>query len=92
MIDLVSHTTYVVYVNFIHKWLDLQFKVDSERLIFGETFHGTSLLKASNDLDSDFHMILQCPSIDSCGNIEITVDYPHVVKAVIPTNCLQLSS
>ena len=26
---LTSHTTYVVYVNFIHKWRDLQFKVDS---------------------------------------------------------------
>ena len=25
IIDLVSHTTYVVCVNFIHKWLDLQF-------------------------------------------------------------------
>ena len=31
-IDLVSHTIYVVCVNFIHKWWDLQFKVDSERL------------------------------------------------------------
>ena len=31
IIDLVSHTTYVVCVNFIHKWRDLQFKVDSER-------------------------------------------------------------
>ena len=26
-------------VNFIHKWRDLQFKVDSERQIFWETFH-----------------------------------------------------
>ena len=25
IIDLVSHTTYVVCVNFIHKWRDLQF-------------------------------------------------------------------
>ena len=33
MIDLVSHTIYVVCVNFIHKWRDLQFKVDSERQI-----------------------------------------------------------
>ena len=31
---LVSHTTYVVCVNFIHKWQDLQFKVDSERQIW----------------------------------------------------------
>ena len=34
IIDLVSHTTYVVCVNFIHKWRDLQFKVDSELQIF----------------------------------------------------------
>ena len=30
IIDLVSHNTYVVCVNFIHKWQELQFKVDSE--------------------------------------------------------------
>ena len=34
IIDLVSPTTYVVCVNFIHKWRDLQFKVDSERQLF----------------------------------------------------------
>ena len=39
IIDLISHTTYVVFVNFIHKWRDLQFEVDSERQIFWETFH-----------------------------------------------------
>ena len=39
IIDLVSHATYVVCVNFIHQWRDLQFKVDSERQIFWETFH-----------------------------------------------------
>ena len=43
IIDLVSHTTYVVCVNFIHKWRDLLFKVDSERQIFWETFHGNFL-------------------------------------------------
>ena len=32
--DLVSHTTYIVCVNFIHKCWELQFKVDSERQIF----------------------------------------------------------
>ena len=31
IIGRVSHITYVVCVNFIHKWRDLQFKVDSER-------------------------------------------------------------
>ena len=40
IIDLVSRTTYVMCVNFIHKWRDLQFKVDSEWHIFWETFHG----------------------------------------------------
>ena len=34
IIDLVPHITYVVCVNLIHKWQDLQFKVDSERQIF----------------------------------------------------------
>ena len=36
--DLVSYTTYVVCVNFIQEWRDLQFKVDSKRQIFWETF------------------------------------------------------
>ena len=36
--DLASHTIYVVCINFIHEWRDLQFKVDSERQIFWETF------------------------------------------------------
>ena len=30
IIDQVSHTTYVVCDNFVHKWQYLQFKVDSE--------------------------------------------------------------
>ena len=38
IIDLVSHITYVVCVNFIHKRRDLQFKVDSERQIFLRNF------------------------------------------------------
>ena len=40
IIDLISHTAYVVCVNFIQKWRDLKFNVDSERQIFWETFHG----------------------------------------------------
>ena len=36
--DLVSHTIYVVCVNFIHNWWDLQFKVDSERQLFEKLF------------------------------------------------------
>ena len=31
---MASHTTYLVFVNFIHKWRELQLKVDSERRIF----------------------------------------------------------
>ena len=34
IIDLVSHTTYFVCVNFIDKWRDLQFTVDTERQIY----------------------------------------------------------
>ena len=33
IIDLVSHTTYVVCIDCIHKWRDLQFKVGSEQQI-----------------------------------------------------------
>ena len=47
IIDLVSHTTYVVCVNFIHKWRDLQFKVDSERQIFWESFHSNFIYSQS---------------------------------------------
>ena len=47
IIDLVSHTTYVVCVNFIHKWRDLQFKVDSKRQISWEAFHGNSIYSQS---------------------------------------------
>ena len=39
IIELVSHITYVVCVYFIHKWWDLQFKVDSEQHISWKTFH-----------------------------------------------------
>ena len=39
IIDLVSHITYVcVCINFIDKWRDLQFKVDSKRQIFLRNF------------------------------------------------------
>ena len=37
IIELVSYTTYAVCVNFIHKWRDLQFKVDSKQQIFLKT-------------------------------------------------------
>ena len=45
IIDLVSHTTYVVCVNFIYNcWVLLQFKFDSERQIFWETIQGSFYL------------------------------------------------
>ena len=47
IIDLVSHIIYVVYVNFIHKWRDLRFKVDSKRQIFWKTFHGSFIYSQS---------------------------------------------
>ena len=48
IIDLVSHTTHVVYVNFIHKWRNLQFKVNFERQIFWETLVFSFLPKNVN--------------------------------------------
>ena len=36
--NLASHTIYVVCVNFIHEWRDLQFKVVSERQTFEKLF------------------------------------------------------
>ena len=41
---LASHTTYVVCVNFIHEWWNLQFNIDSEWQILWETFHGSFYL------------------------------------------------
>ena len=38
IINSVFRTTYVVCINFIHKWQDKQFKVDSERQIFVRNF------------------------------------------------------
>ena len=38
IINLVSHSTLIVCVNFIHKWRHLQFEVDSERQIFLRNF------------------------------------------------------
>ena len=46
-IDLVSHTTYVVCINFIEKWRNLQSKVDSRRHFFWETFHGNFIYSQS---------------------------------------------
>ena len=41
IIDLVSHTTYAVCINFLHLWWHLQFKVNSDQQIFfWEAFYG----------------------------------------------------
>ena len=37
--DLVSHIIYIVCINFIHEWWDLQLKVDYVRQIFEKLFH-----------------------------------------------------
>ena len=47
IIELVSHTTYVVCVNFTHNWQDLQSKVDSKRQISWESFHGNFIYSQS---------------------------------------------
>ena len=41
------NNTYVECVNFIHKWRGLQFKVNSERQICLETFHGNFIYSKS---------------------------------------------
>ena len=68
IIDLVSHTTYVVCVNFIHKWRDQQFNVDSERQIFLSNFSwhlithrvfAINLLRG-NPRRNTFHILFWC--------------------------------
>ena len=44
---LASHTTFVVCVNFIREWRDLQFNVDSERQIFEKLFRGRFIYSQS---------------------------------------------
>ena len=44
---LASHTTHVVWVNFIREWLDLQFNVDSQWQIFVNIFHGRFIYSQS---------------------------------------------
>ena len=44
---LPSHTTHVVCVNFVRKWRNLQFNVDSERQNFEKLFHGNFIYSQS---------------------------------------------
>ena len=71
---LVSHTTHVVCVNFIRELSDLQFNVNSERLIFWEAFswqiYLLSELLARNLLRRNrrrntFRILLWCLAWDS---------------------------
>ena len=39
IMGLVSNNTYVVCINFIHEWRNLQFKINSGREIFEKLFH-----------------------------------------------------
>ena len=51
----VSHTNYVVCVNFICEWRDLQFKIDSEwQVSLWETFHGISFRSLAWNSKPDF--------------------------------------
>ena len=52
IIDLVFHITYVVCVNFIYKGRDLQFKVNTERQIFWDTFQSQSFCQKSAERKS----------------------------------------
>ena len=45
--ELASHTTYVVCINFIHKWRDLQFKSRLRKTDFWEAFHGSCIYSQS---------------------------------------------
>ena len=62
IIDLVSHTTYVVCANFIYKWRDLRFKVCSKRQIFEKLFHGNvaSNLLRGNRRGNTFCILFWC--------------------------------
>ena len=44
---LASHTTYIVCVNFICKWWDLQFNIDFELQILEKLFHGMFIYSQS---------------------------------------------
>ena len=54
---------YVVWVNFINKWRDVQFKVDSEwQILFGKLFHGIFLFShmVCSFLQRKCHSLTRC--------------------------------
>ena len=78
--DLVSHTIYVVWVNFLHKWRGLQFKVDSEEQIIDKLFMEilfTLSLFARNLLRVNRRRNTICISWQACGsNLDFTSNKP----------------
>ena len=65
-----SHHFMLCVLIFIHKWRDLQFKVDSERQIFWETFHGNFIstlrfLLSGNRRRNTFRISFWCLTWDS---------------------------
>ena len=98
-IDLVSHTTYVVCVNFMRKWRELQFKVDSEQHIFWETFHGSFLIysqsfcqKSAERKSPKKYYFVDCfwclawgsnPGFTSNKSTHYLLDYSNFMKAFI---------
>ena len=83
IIDIVSHSTYVVCVHFIYKWRDLQFKVNSERQILLRKFLWYLLthrvfprnLRRDNRRRNTFYILFWCqawgsnPGLSSNKNI-----------------------
>ena len=55
---LASHTTYVVCVNLIHEWQDLQFNIDSERQIFFKNFFHGRFIYVNNIKDNSTRYLI----------------------------------
>ena len=74
VIDLVPHTTYALYFNFIHKWRNLQFKVDSEgqilrnfswQFLFTLRVFARNLLRRNPRRNIFFHISFCCLTWDT---------------------------
>ena len=102
IIDLVCHTTYVVFVNFIYKWRNLQFKVDSERQIFFMAILFTRRVFARNLLGGNrrrniFRILLWClawnsnPGFSSNKPTHYLLDHGDFLKVTTKNNAKQNS-
>ena len=66
IINLVSHTSYVVSMNFIHKWRDPQFKVNCEQQIFfWETVRRNFIYSQSFRRRNNFYILFWCLASES---------------------------